>query len=305
MAANNHGEEAALVKAVLRQHAAQVEAFLSGCLQNRDIPDGLLEAMQYSLDAGGKRLRPVLCLTCAELFGLEPEKAMPFACAIECIHTYSLIHDDLPAMDDDDLRRGKPSNHKKFGEALAILAGDGLLTEAFVLMSETAAAVPAERVLAAMGMIARKAGAAGMVGGQALDMAYTGLDSVDLEALRNMHARKTGALILGSCLGGALLAGAVPEDLERIKAYGKAIGVAFQIVDDILDEVGDEQALGKPVGSDREQGKVTYPSLVGLEKSRELAGECVAEALRMLQPYTGNAAAFLGSLAKYIVQRAQ
>ncbi len=305
MGANNHGEEAALVKAVLRQHAKQVEAFLSACLQNRDIPEGLLEAMQYSLDAGGKRLRPVLCLTCAELFGLETEKIMPFACAIECIHTYSLIHDDLPAMDDDDLRRGKPSNHKKFGEALAILAGDGLLTESFVLMSEAAPEVPAERVLAAMALLARKAGSAGMVGGQALDMAFTGQANIDLAALRNMHARKTGALILASCLSGALLAGAAAEDLERIEAYGKAIGVAFQIVDDILDEIGDEKTLGKPVGSDREQGKVTYPSLLGLERSRELAEECVAEALQMLQPYEGETAAFLGSLAKYIVQRAQ
>lgn len=305
MPGNKHGEDTALVKTVLRQHAAEVEAFLAACLQNRDIPEALLRAMQYSLDAGGKRLRPVLCLTCAELFGLDSKNVMPFACAIECIHTYSLIHDDLPAMDDDDLRRGKPSNHKMFGEATAILAGDGLLTESFVLMSETAAAVPAGRVLAATGMIARKAGSAGMVGGQALDMSYTGRHDVDIDALRNMHARKTGALILGSCLSGAMLAGASPEDLERIEAYGKAIGVAFQIVDDILDEVGDEQTLGKPVGSDREQGKVTYPSLLGLEKSRELADACVAEALRMLHPYEGKAAAFLGSLAKYIVQRAQ
>ncbi|MGE4299359.1 MAG: polyprenyl synthetase family protein [Desulfovibrionaceae bacterium] len=299
--------DAATLKKTLAGLGGEIEAWLAGSLKDRHIPAGLLEAMDYSLLGGGKRLRPALCLTFAELFGLPRAQAMPFAASLEMIHTYSLIHDDLPAMDDDDLRRGRPSNHKMFGEALAILAGDGLLTEAFVTMAATAAglggAVPADRVLAALAEAGCAAGAAGMVGGQALDMAFTGRDDVDLDALRHMHALKTGALLRTACLTGAILGGASDADLARVADYGANVGSAFQIVDDILDEVGDEAQLGKPVGSDREQGKVTYPSLLGIDASRRMAEDRVTAALAALEPYVGPQADFLRGLARYIVDR--
>ncbi|MBG0777177.1 MAG: polyprenyl synthetase family protein [Desulfovibrionaceae bacterium] len=299
-----------MVKQALADLGLEIEAFLGGCMKGRHVPCALVTAMEYSLMAGGKRLRPALCLTFAELFGLARGEAMPFACALECIHTYSLIHDDLPAMDDDDLRRGKPSSHKKFGEATAILAGDGLLTEAFGIMTWVAedgsgdGTVPPARVVAALRETASAAGAAGMVGGQFLDMDFTGRRTVKLDELRAMHALKTGALIRCSCLTGAILAGASEEDLARVRAYGEAIGVAFQIVDDVLDVVGDEATLGKPVGSDASQGKCTYPALVGIEKSREMARERADAAQEILAPYAGPQADFLRALARYIVERA-
>ena len=228
---------------------------------------------------------------------------MPFACALELIHTYSLIHDDLPAMDNDDLRRGKPSNHKVFGEAGAILAGDGLLTEAFVLMAAGAPGVPEAARLAAIAEIAGAAGAAGMVGGQALDMEYTGASGVPLDTLRDMHARKTGALITAACASGAIVAGADARGLENARIFGREIGVAFQIVDDILDVTGDTARLGKPVGSDQEKGKTTYPSLLGLAQSAELARGCAARAKAALDGRSGDSADFLRQLADYIVDR--
>ncbi|NHZ47215.1 polyprenyl synthetase family protein [Nitratidesulfovibrio liaohensis] len=306
------------IKARLRDAAAGVERYLAACLADRGIPARLRASMEYSLNAGGKRVRPVLCLTTAALFGLPVERVMPFAAAIEMIHTYSLIHDDLPAMDDDDLRRGKPSNHRMFDEATAILAGDGLLTDAFDFMAGVGAGVgaaagdenaanaviPAANVLAALRVVARAAGAPGMVGGQALDMEYTGRTGVTLDEMAAMHAMKTGALLRASCLSGALLADADADALARIADYGAHIGAAFQIVDDILDEVGDEAEIGKPVGSDAEQGKTTYPSLLGVERSRALARERADAAIERLSPYTGPDADFLRSLASYIVDRA-
>ena len=211
------------VKAALAQRAAEVEAYLADCLQCRDIPERLLASMEYSLHAGGKRLRPALVLSFVRLFAGQGSglgrRIMPFASALELIHTYSLIHDDLPAMDNDDLRRGKPSNHKQFDEATAILAGDGLLTEAFCLMLTCMAegAVPAERVACATHAVARAAGAGGMVGGQALDMEFTAKTGVGLEELRGMHAMKTGALITVSCVAGAVLAGASLVDVRRAR----------------------------------------------------------------------------------------
>lgn len=252
------------MKTLLKSRGRDVEAYLAGCLDGRAIPSRLKESMLYSLQAGGKRLRPVLCLSCAALCGLEPHKALPFASAIEMIHTYSLIHDDLPAMDDDDLRRGKPSNHKAFDEATAILAGDGLLTDAFVIMCR--APLAADVLLRAVAELALAAGASGMVGGQEWDMIYTGRSQVSLEELRGMHAMKTGALLRASCVCGGLLAGAEEVALRALGDFGSALGVAFQIADDILDVVADTATLGKPAGSDAEQGKNTYPSLVGLEK---------------------------------------
>ncbi|MFV0421355.1 polyprenyl synthetase family protein [Oleidesulfovibrio sp.] len=292
-----------VMKERLKAEALEVEAYLGQCLKGRGIPCHLLESMDYSLLAGGKRLRPVLCLTTAGLFGLPREVAMPFAASIELIHTYSLIHDDLPAMDDDDLRRGMPSNHKKFDEATAILAGDGLLTEAFCLMASVGAHVEPARVLAGIATVAAAAGAGGMVGGQVLDMDYTGRSDVSLDMLRGMHAMKTGALIRCACLAGAQLAGASEEDQQLIARYGEGIGSAFQIVDDILDEIGDEATLGKPVGSDREQGKNTYPSMLGLNESKALAQQQVDAAIECLNSFDGENVLFLRTVAQYIVDR--
>jgi geranylgeranyl diphosphate synthase type II len=293
------------VKQKLAARAGEVDAFLADCLKGRGFPERLLAAMEYSLHAGGKRLRPVLVLSFTRLFGGDGAAVLPFAASLELIHTYSLIHDDLPAMDDDDLRRGKPSCHKQFDEATAILAGDGLLTEAFGFMLSAASerGLSAGRVLRATQLLARAAGAAGMVGGQALDMEYTGRSGVTIDELRAMHAMKTGALITAACESGAVLAGADETDVDRAREYGRNIGVAFQIADDVLDVVGDEKTIGKPVGSDQEKGKNTYPSLVGLEKSRELARGYVARARELLAPLSGAEADFLSELAQYIVDR--
>ncbi|MBU1230689.1 MAG: polyprenyl synthetase family protein [Proteobacteria bacterium] len=297
------------VKAALALRAAEVEACLAGCLRGRDIPERLLASMEYSLHAGGKRLRPALLLSFARLSagtgtGLG-RRILPFAAALELIHTYSLIHDDLPAMDDDDLRRGKPSNHRQFDEATAILAGDGLLTEAFTLMLSCVEEghVPAERVVRAAQAVAVAAGAGGMVGGQALDMEYTARAGVGFEELRGMHAMKTGALITVACVAGAVLAGAQLPEVHRAREYGRAVGQAFQIADDILDVTGDTKTLGKPAGSDERQGKTTYPSLLGLPESRRLAGERADAAVRSLEPFAGPEADFLRALARYIVER--
>ncbi|MGE4552979.1 MAG: polyprenyl synthetase family protein [Desulfovibrionaceae bacterium] len=298
------------IKQQLAERAAPVEAYLAGCLRDRDFPANLLAAMEYSLLAGGKRLRPVLVLSFCTLNHGDAAAALPFAAALECIHTYSLIHDDLPAMDDDDLRRGRPSNHKQFGEAQAILAGDGLNTEAFTLACEACSknGLPATDVLRAVAALARAAGAAGMVGGQTIDMELTGAAlagrEVSLPQLRDMHARKTGALITAACVCGAILSGAGAEAEARARRYGRAVGVAFQIADDILDVVGDQAQLGKPVGSDEAKGKTTYPSLLGLESSRVMAREQADLALEHLAAHAGPEADFLRALARYIVDRA-
>lgn len=286
-----------------------VEKFLEGCLHDRGIPSRLLAAMDYSLLAGGKRLRPVLTLSWASLLSDDAagiaDKVMPFAASLECVHTYSLIHDDLPAMDDDDLRRGKPSNHKQFDEATAILAGDGLLTEAFGLMSAASIVkgLPADRVLRAICVLAKAAGASGMVGGQAVDMEFTGRNGVPLDELREMHAMKTGALITAACECGAILSGAGEEDVTNAREFGRDIGVAFQIVDDVLDVISDTETLGKPAGSDEAMGKSTYPALLGLEESKRLAGERIDSAVKRLSGYAGEECEFLTELARYIVDR--
>ncbi|MGE4424266.1 MAG: polyprenyl synthetase family protein [Pseudodesulfovibrio sp.] len=289
----------------LGRRAAEVEKYLVTCLRDKGAPTRLLKSMEYSLLAGGKRLRPVLVLSWNGLLGGDRAKAMPFAASLECIHTYSLIHDDLPAMDDDDLRRGRPSNHKQFDEATAILAGDGLLTEAFVLMAAASLGegLPADRVLRATSVLAKAAGAGGMVGGQAVDMELTGRTGVPLEELKKMHAMKTGALLTASCECGAILSGAGEADIANAREFGRKIGVAFQIVDDVLDVVGDTATLGKPAGSDEAMGKTTYPSLIGLEKSKTLAREYVDEALTHLSGYFGGEQEFLWQLARYIVDR--
>ena len=291
-------------KEELNIYSQEVNFYLSRCVKGQGIPCELVKAMEYSLLAGGKRIRPVLCLVWGKMLGADIEQILPFACGIELIHTYSLIHDDLPAMDNDDLRRGKPTNHKIFGEAMAILAGDGLLTHAFSLMLSTP--LPSHLVVSASREIAWASGPAGMVGGQVLDMLYTGKSTLDLKELQKMHRMKTGALICGACVSGAILArtaNADDMDEKLARDYGQAIGLAFQIVDDILDIVGNEQELGKPIGSDQNQGKVTYPALLGLTKSRELAQECAQKAKNSLAGYSGREKGFLSELAQYIVNR--
>jgi geranylgeranyl pyrophosphate synthase len=249
--------------------------------------------MRYSVMAGGKRLRPLLVLAAAEAVAARNGArdaavlAMSAACAVEFIHTYSLVHDDLPAMDNDTLRRGRPTAHVVYGEGMAILSGDGLLTEAFALLAREPVDSPhipgpelARRKLQALAVIADAAGAAGMVGGQALDLqaAVPGAAALDSEALKGMHARKTGALIRSSALAGAMMAGGTADELAAIDAYGEALGLAFQIVDDILDVEGASADLGKTPGKDAAAGKPTYPALFGLDESRRLAAECAARA---------------------------
>jgi geranylgeranyl diphosphate synthase type II len=256
--------------------------------------------MEYSLLAGGKRLRPLLLLAAAEAAAesaedspLPPALAMPAACAVELIHTYSLVHDDLPAMDNDTLRRGRPTSHVVFGEGMAILCGDALLTEAFALLAREPKSAPglsdadlAARKLEAIQVISEAAGAAGMVGGQAIDLlaAVPGAPAVDAGGLREMHARKTGALITASAVAGAVLGGAAPPATEAIAGYARHLGLAFQIVDDILDVEGASAQLGKTAGKDAAAGKPTYPAIFGLDASRRLASEAVRSALDALQP---------------------
>ncbi len=294
------------VKQQLKAEAQSVEAWLATCLSNPSLfpslPSGLQQAMKYSLMAGGKRIRPVLCLATARMFGLEATTTMPFAAAIECIHTYSLIHDDLPAMDDDDLRRGKPSNHKQFTEATAILAGDALLTDAFAFMASIPH-VPAGRTLKAIQVIAKAAGSSGMVGGQFLDMAFTAQTNITLEQLAKMHSMKTGALLCAPCVTGAILAGATNADINSMAQFGTELGAAFQIMDDILDLTGTEEELGKPIGSDEAMNKTTYPSLLGIQASKDLATTKAYSAKQAIAHFTGADAAFLQGLADYIVNR--
>ncbi len=289
------------MKTTLESYRERIESFLQTCLKDDSIPERLQSAMEYSLFAGGKRIRPILCLIWAELVSGAREHPLGFACSLECIHTYSLVHDDLPAMDDDDLRRGQPSNHIKYGQALAILAGDGLLTEAFSLMLSHDR--HPERTLQAAAEVARAAGPRGMVGGQVLDILMTGKGQGDLEMLKSMHSLKTGALLRASCLSGAMLAGADQDDLSQADQYGTAIGLAFQIADDILDITGEEQAIGKPVGSDESRGKLTYPSLLGLDESKALGFRMVEQATTALEKYSGPQSQFLADLARYIMER--
>lgn len=246
--------------------AAELKLFIP---DSWDVPEQLKQSMQYSLMAGGKRLRPLLVIAAAEALGGSREAALPVACAVEMVHTYSLIHDDLPAMDNDDFRRGKPTNHKVYGEAMAILAGDGLLTHAFynIVQGSRKFGIPAEAALSIVEELSMYAGPLGMVGGQVADMAgEQGLTS--LEQLRYIHHHKTGDLIVFSLRAGGKVAGATEQQLLALEQYGRAIGLAFQIQDDILDLIGDESKLGKKTQSDVKQQKVTYPYFIGLEQSK-------------------------------------
>jgi geranylgeranyl diphosphate synthase type II len=285
----------------LEARRLMVEEALEVALPQQDGPETrVVEAMRYSLFAGGKRLRPILCLAASEAVGGDLKAAMPAGCALEMIHTYSLIHDDLPAMDDDDLRRGKPTNHKVFGEAIAILAGDGLLTEAFVLLSGYNSLLP-ERAVQVIGVIAEAASYRGMVGGQVVDI-LSQKKRADLETVQQMHSRKTAALIAAATESGALAGKGSEAQVAALARYGRAIGLAFQIADDILDIEGDTELLGKTTGADVARGKVTYPAAVGLERSRQAANEMVNDALAALEGFDDRANP-LRSLANYIITR--
>lgn len=292
------------LNAYLKEYRARVDEALDSYLPGEDLlPASLHKAMRYSTFAAGKRIRPILMMAACEAVGGAVDVVMPAACAMEMIHTYSLIHDDLPAMDDDDFRRGRPTCHKVFGEALAILAGDALLTEAFILLSQLGAdqAVSLDVARRATAQIARCAGSMGMVGGQVVDMDSEG-KAIDIATLEYIHTRKTGALILASVETGALLGGATPEQVDALGRYAKAAGLAFQVADDILDIVGDQALLGKDVGSDQERGKATYPALLGLDAARDRARELRDVALNSLSCFDERAEP-LRSIAHYIVDR--
>ena len=279
-----------------------IETALERCLPSLDAqPQRLHEAIRYSVLAPGKRLRPTLVIAAAEAVGGTAADVMPTACALECIHAFSLIHDDLPCMDNDDYRRGRLTNHKVYGDAMALLAGDALLALAFQLIAENTSLVPVERVLPALHLISVASGTWGMVGGQVVDMESQGQD-VNTDTLQYIHAHKTGALLTASVLAGAILAGANQAQMAALRAYGGHIGLAFQIADDILDVTGDEAKIGKPVGSDEERDKATYPKLYGLEESRRRAHAEVEQAVEALKDFDERAFP-LREIARYIVER--
>ena len=291
-------------KAYLDEKRVMVEEALEGIFPGPEGPAAdVISAMRYSLFAGGKRLRPILCMAGAEAVGGEAKDVLPVACAIELIHTYSLIHDDLPVMDDDDMRRGKPTSHKVFGEAVAVLAGDGLLTKAFHVMTgaDFVKRVRPNALLAVIARIAQAAGYEGMVGGQVVDIQSEG-KAVDPSIVEYIHTRKTAALISASVVSGAILVGAVEDQVKALASYGQNIGLAFQVSDDILDIEGDSRELGKNVGSDTRQEKVTYPAVLGLKRSKDVEKELVQQAIESLTPFDRRAEP-LRQIAKYIIVR--
>ncbi|MDZ8093138.1 MAG: polyprenyl synthetase family protein [Nostoc sp. DedQUE04] len=266
-------------------------------------PEKIYEAMRYSLLAGGKRVRPILCLATCEMMGGTIDMAMPTACAVEMLHTMSLIHDDLPAMDNDDYRRGKLTNHKVYGEDVAILAGDGLLALAFESVAiQTPQSVKREVVLQVIARLGRALGASGLVGGQVVDLESEGKSDISLETLNFIHKHKTAALLEACVVCGGLIANASPEDVQRLTRYAQNIGLAFQIIDDILDITSTQEQLGKTAGKDQKAQKVTYPSLWGLEESRSIAQELVKEACVELEPF-GDRAKPLQAIAHFIISR--
>ena len=289
------------IKPYLTERKALVDAFLAHYFAEKKRPEILSEAMSYSLSAGGKRIRPVLCLAAYEVCGGRAEDIVPYASAIEMVHTYSLVHDDLPAMDNDDLRRGRPTNHKVYGDAVAILAGDALLTEAFSILSEPANGFSADTLLRVVRELALASGMHGMVAGQVQDMLSENTEP-DPETLRFIHRNKTAALLSASVRGGAILGGAEKDAFTALSAYGQNIGLAFQVVDDILDIEGETEVLGKPKGSDEKKNKMTYPRLYGIEKSRAIADELIAGAVASLDVF-GPEAGPLRGIASYLISR--
>ncbi|MCC7140285.1 MAG: polyprenyl synthetase family protein [Planctomycetes bacterium] len=285
--------------ALLRRASAWVEAHLDRVLPPAGTGAGrLTEALRYAVFAGGKRLRPALALASCEAVGGEPDAAVAFAGAVELVHTYSLVHDDLPAMDDDDLRRGRPTTHKVFGEAIGILVGDALHSLAFESLLER---TPDASVARRLGLaLARAAGVRGMVGGQVDDLDSTGVAPTE-ERLERLHRGKTAALLAASCEGGAIAGGARPEQVEALHRFGLDLGLAFQVVDDVLDATGTAASLGKTPGKDRDAGKMTYVALEGVERARARAADLLARSLAALAPLPRSQD--LAALARFVVER--
>ena len=275
-----------------------VEDYITGLIFDKNL---LGSSMNYSLVGAGKRIRPVLALACIEIVGGQPKDFIREASAIELIHTYSLIHDDLPAMDDDDFRRGKPSNHKMFGEDTAILAGDALLTYSFELLAQPLSSVSPEKQLRIIRETAQAAGWQGMVGGQALDTLGDAHDC-ELDAIQQIHNLKTGALLIVSARIGAILGGGTEEEIEILTKYASLLGLAFQIKDDILDVIGESEIIGKPVGSDERQHKATYPVLIGLEGAQKHLDETISKAKETILCF-GKTNSFLLQLTDYVANR--
>lgn len=288
----------------LQLRASEIEKALDIYLPSEDqFPPIIYQSIRYSIYAGGKRLRPILAIAAAEAVGGSRDKVMPIACALEMIHTYSLIHDDLPGMDNDDYRRGKLTNHRVYGEGIAILAGCALLTYAFELITKEGRAqgLDPELILQVIEEISQAAGTAGMIGGQVVDLQSEGKE-ISWKVLEYIHQHKTGALLSCSIRAGAIIGGASSEELIKLTIYAQKIGLAFQIVDDILDLTGDEKKLGKKVGSDLENGKATYPSFYGLEESKKMARQLILEAKQELD-FLGERGGILLKLADYFISR--
>lgn len=275
---------------VLKRYLPDIERYLSDSLpDDSGLEKDLIEAMRYSLLSGGKRIRPTLLLEFCALCGGDTKAALPFACAVEMIHTYSLIHDDLPCMDDDDTRRGRPANHIAFGEDIALLAGDALQSLAFeaILCEKSVQGVGAEKAVRAAAVLAGACGALGMVGGQVIDLQHEG-KAVDVTLLRTMDAKKTGAIIVAAAKMGCVLGEAADSQINAAVEYAKNIGLAFQIVDDILDVTASREELGKPIGSDKDNKKSTYVSILGLEESKRLVGRLTDAAISALAEFEGD-----------------
>ncbi len=288
-------------KEVLNIKAKEIDGYLEQYLpKQKEYPSEIFEAMRYSIFAGGKRLRPVLLLSTCEMLGGNSKEAIPFACAIEMIHTYSLIHDDLPAMDNDDYRRGKLTSHKKFGEALAILAGDGLLHHAMEIMANACVENCSEKTVKAMQAIAQGAGVYGMLSGQVVDVLSEGKE-IDEKTMYFIHKNKTAAMLQGALKAGAILAGATKQQVEMMEQAGEKLGVAFQIADDVLDITSSLEELGKPVHSDEKNEKNTYVTIYGIEKSKEMIQNLSQEAICIFKTFSKGT--FLAELTQYLIDR--
>ncbi len=285
-----------------RGYRESIEAALNGYMTSCGAPEQLKEAMEYSLKAGGKRLRPVLTLYVCDMLGGDVQRALPYACALEMIHTYSLIHDDLPCMDDDDFRRGRPSNHKVFGEANAVLAGDGLLSYAFQIMLDAVKTDLAENAINAALAVSCGAGVRGMVAGQVIDLASETAENPGIDELKFIQANKTAAMIKAAVLAGAYIAGANIEQLEALGQYGEKYGELFQMTDDILDVEGDFEGMGKTLGKDEAENKLTYISLYGMDKAKEMAHQTARQAVDALEIFKERAA-LLKELAQSCLSR--
>lgn len=291
------------IKSYLKEKRELIDSYLESYFSIPSEPFVLHEAMRYSLFAGGKRIRPILALASYEACGGNPKDIVPYATALELIHTYSLIHDDLPSMDNDDLRRGKPTNHKVFGEAMAILAGDALLTEAFLMLSNNphSSSLKLSDLIKIIREVSLASGVHGMVGGQALDIFSENIEP-DKDTLNFIHLHKTAALITASVRMGAILANIKEKKLKALTEYGTGIGLAFQIIDDILDIEGNAEELGKTAGSDIKMKKMTYPALCGTEKSRQKAKDLIADAIDSLKIFSSEADQ-LRKIARYLLKR--